>query len=109
MENLTVEELMGAVGVILVVFAGIITVDKVMDIFLKWRKPSMNVSKKLEQDMRRLDSHDSAIQSLQESNKVLCNGVLAMLDHLLHNGNGEQMQEARDLIMQFLQDNMNKK
>ena len=38
MENLTAEQLIGAFGVLLVVFGAIVTIDKVIDIFKKWRK-----------------------------------------------------------------------
>ena len=31
---------------------------------------------------------------------------MALLDHELHNGNGEQMQKARDDIMHYLQGNI---
>lgn len=106
MDNMTPDQLMNAVVALLAVFAAIVTVDKVIDIFKKWRMPSTDMEKKLATDKTRLDAHDKAIQNLEESNKVLCSGVMALLDHELHNGNGEQMQKARDDIMGYLQGNI---
>lgn len=60
----------------------------------------------LDTDKRRLDGHDKAIGDLQSSQQVLCSGVMALLDHELHNGNSDQMQTARDDIMKFLQGHM---
>ena len=59
--------------------------------------------KKLATDKERLDHHEKSIKDLQDSQQVLCAGVLALLDHELHNGNGDEMQKARDDIMDYLQ------
>lgn len=103
MENLSPEQLIGAAGVILIIFGAIITIDKVMDIFRKWKAPTENTAKKLEHDNIRLDEHEKALKDMQASQAVLCSGILALLDHELHNGNADQIQRARDDIMQYLQ------
>ena len=103
MENITPSELMNAVAVLLAVFAAVITVDRVIDIVKKWRAPSSDIAKKLDTDKRRLDAHDKAIGDLQDAQRALCAGVMALLDHELHNGNSEQMERARDDIMKYLQ------
>lgn len=103
MEHITPEQLMSAIVVVLAIFAAIVTVDKVIDIIKKWRSPTTDTAKKLAADKIRLDNHDSAIAKLQESNQVICTALLAILDHELHNGNSDQMQRARDELMQYLQ------
>jgi len=103
MENVTPDQLMTTIIVLLAVFAAIITVDKVLDIIKKWRTPSIDTAEKLANDKSRLDSHDKDIADLQKCNQVLCAGIIALLDHELHNGNGVQMQKARDDIMDYLQ------
>ena len=102
MNGVTPDQLMTTVSVLLAVFAAIVTVDKVIDIFKKWKAPATDTERKLANDKNRLDDHDKAIKDLQESQQVLCTGILALLDHELHNGNGEQMQKARDGIMTYL-------
>lgn len=103
MSGLTPEQLMTTVYVLLTVFAGIVTVDKVVDIYKKWRSPSTDTAQKLANDKQRLDEHDRAIRNLQESTNINLKGTLALLDHELHNGNSEQMQQAHDEIMGYLQ------
>ncbi len=119
MENLTPDQLQTTVYVILALFGSLITVDKVLDIFKKWRAPAKNaaedVEKKFSNDKHRLDDHEREleqqkrdIESLKESSRVTSAGVMALLDHELHNGNADQMQGARDDIMAYLQGLMTK-
>lgn len=108
MENITPDQLMNTVVVLLAIFAAIVTVDKVIDIIKKWRTPSTDTIKKLENDKMRLDAHDEAIHTLQESSRVQLGALMALLDHELHNGNGGQMQKARDDINAYLQNLVSK-
>ena len=103
MENITPDQLMNTVVVLLAIFAAIVTVDKVIDIIKKWRSPTTDVAKKLDSDKKRLDEHDESIRKLQEGSKVQLTALQAMLDHEIHNGNTEQMQKARDEINRYLQ------
>lgn len=108
MSGVTPDQLMTTAYVLLAVFAAIVTVDKVIDIFKKWRSPAADTAKKLATDKARLDEHEHAINDLREGQQVLCSGILALLDHELHNGNSEQMQGARDGIMNYLSGKMGK-
>lgn len=102
MQNISPEELLNTVYVVLAFLAAIVTIDKVIDIIKKWRAPTTDTEKKLANDKKRLDEHDEAINDLRESNQVICSALLAILDHELHNGNGDQMQKARDEMMAYL-------
>lgn len=108
MSTVTPDQLMTTVYVLLAIFAGIVTVDKVVDIVKKWQSPKTDTEKKLATDKQRLDNHENDIKDLQESTKVLCSGVLALLDHELHNGNTEQMEKARDGIINYLSGKLSK-
>ena len=103
MEHITPGQLWNAMLVVLALFAAIVTVDKFIDIIKKWRAPTTDTAKKLATDKQRLDAHDKAIENLQESNQAICSALLALLDHELHNGNADQMQKARDTLMDYLQ------
>ena len=103
MEHVTPDQLWNAMLVVLALFAAIVTVDRFIDIIKKWRTPTTDTAKKLATDKQRLDDHDKAIEKLQESNQAICSALLALLDHELHNGNADQMQKARDTLMDYLQ------
>ena len=102
MENLTPDQLLTAAYVILAIFGVLITVDKGIDIIKKWRAPATDTAQKLANDKDRLDNHEQAIQDLQESSRVQCAALVALLDHELHNGNKEQMEGARDDLLKHL-------
>ena len=115
MENLSAEQLLTAVYVILALFAALITVDKVVDIIKKWRTPATDTAKKLASDKERLDGHDKELERqqqeinlLKESGRVQAAALMALLDHELHNGNTAQMQSAHDGLMTYLQGLMTK-
>lgn len=103
MEHISPDQLWNAMLVVLALFAAIATVDKFVEIIKKWRAPTTDTAKKLATDKQRLDEHDKAIEKLQESNQAICSALLALLDHELHNGNADQMQKARDTLMNYLQ------
>ena len=110
METLTASQLSTTAYVLLVIFGAIITVDKVIDIIKKWRTPSTDTVNKLANDKKRLDEHQKELErqqreidALKESNRVQSAALMALLDHELHNGNADQMQKARDDIMEYLQ------
>lgn len=103
METLTPDQISTTFYVLLTIFGCAITVDKVIDIFKKWRLPNTDTARKLDVDKRRLDKHDEEIAALKESNKLQSAALMALLDHELHNGNADQMQKARDDIMYYLQ------
>lgn len=102
MSGVTPEQLMTTAYVLLAIFAAIVTVDKFFDIIKKWRAPSTDMAKKLTDDETRLDEQEKAIRELQNSQKLLCTGVLALLDHEMHNGNDQQMKDAHDKLMEYL-------
>lgn len=103
METLTSVQISTTVYVLMILFGGLITIDKVVDIFKKWRAPSTDTFKKLDTDKRRLDEHEERIVALNRSDHIQLAALLALLDHELHNGNADQMQKARDDIMHYLQ------
>lgn len=102
MENLTPGQIQNAVVVILVIFAAVVAVDKFLDVVKKWRQPEKDMLEKLKADKAALERHDADIKALKEGQKVVCEGVAALLDHELHNGNSDQMQAARNGLSTYL-------
>lgn len=99
----TPDQVTTTVTVLLALFAAMVVVDKAVDVFKKWRAPTTDTMKKLAADKNRLDGHDKEIRELHDSQTVMCKGILALLEHELHNGNADQMEKARDGIMKHLQ------
>ena len=102
MSGITPDQLMNTVVVILAVFAAVVAIDKFMDVVKKWRSPEKDMYEKLRSDKLKLDEHDKELTALKEGQSVLCSGIVALLDHQLHNGNTKQMEEARNDINRYL-------
>lgn len=87
--------------------------EKIQNLHDRRRKPTesarMDVLEMLANDKRRLDAHEEAInsirgkqRSLEEGQRAVCAGVMALLEHELHNGNSEQMEKASEDINTYL-------
>lgn len=98
---------------ILAVCAIIATIGKAVDVVRGWVRPaqkkSSDVQTCLHNDKQRLDAHDARISALekglqktQEGQRVTMEGVMALLEHELHNGNSVQMEEASRKIQAHL-------
>ena len=98
---------------ILAVCAVIATVGKALDVVQAWLRPgqkkSTDVQACLKKDKDRLDDHDGRISALekglqktQEGQRVTMEGVMALLEHELHNGNSQQMEDASRKIQAHL-------
>lgn len=102
MNGITPDQMMNAVVVILAVFAAIVAVDKFADVIKKWKSPEKDMYEKLRSDKLKLDEHERELIALKDGQQVLCSGIVALLDHQLHNGNTDQMEKARNGINDYL-------
>ncbi len=102
MNGLTAEQLIGAAEVLLTLFGAAAVADRFAEILGKWRTPGREVRNTLGSATRKLEEHEKAIRTLQEGQRALCAGVMALLDHELHKGSRQQMAGARDDISSYL-------
>lgn len=123
MEMQTADALSGVIGgnaalvtlaFILAVCAIIATLGKAVDTVKGWIRPVRqkedSVQDCLHADKKRLDAHDrrlgdleSGLRDTQDGQRVLMQGVMALLEHELHNGNSAQMEKAsRDIQAHLL-------
>lgn len=106
MQNVTYDALITTIVVIMAVCGAINVIAATVKVFRDRQKPKDDVQKaindKLATDKVRLDGHDKTIAGLKEGQKCLCEGVVALLNHELHNGNGDEMQEAKANITAWM-------
>lgn len=67
------------------------------------------IDRKLVNDKARIDEHTRAIDGLsrrlngsETGIKALSHGVLALLNHELHNGNSDEMEDAKKVVENYL-------
>lgn len=104
MENIAPSDVWTALIVILSICAALITVDKAINVVRSWKKPatSLEVEQKLANDKRRIDKLEEDLESTKECMGYLCAGVKALLDHELHDGNADEMNDASTELNRWL-------
>ena len=79
----------------------------------KWRRPqevreeNLNSQqetcrKKFDRDRAELDKHAERLDDLESGQAVMCNGIHALLEHALHNGNSDEMRAASAALFSYL-------
>lgn len=59
-------------------------------------------SKRFDADQNRLDDLERRMDSVEEGQRVLCKGMYVVIEHMLHNGNEDDMKRASASIFDFL-------
>lgn len=100
--------------VVLVALLGLfVLAGNVVDAARKMRKPRERkeedlqthqeaCGKKFAADKRALDEHDQRIGTLEEGQCVICAALHELLEHELHNGNADKMQQASGDLFRYL-------
>lgn len=66
------------------------------------KKPSSDLKKKVEEHDRLLNSDDGRLKEIEESNKMMLQSLLVIINHNI-TGNGiENMKKTRDQLQEFL-------
>ena len=88
-----------------VLAALIVVVGGILGIAKNWRdlrKPSADVSKWRTETDNKLDRDNKRLNALEDGNKVLCQGMLAMLDHQISGNDVTKLRAARAGLQTYL-------
>lgn len=107
--NFSPEFIIIAFGVFLALAGAIVTIGKAYDVIKSWRNPREQADQTLAQcrldletQKARADEQADEINVLRNGLIVTCQGVKALLEHALHNGNTGEMVEASKAIDKWL-------
>jgi len=92
-------------GFIVVLAALVVFVGGIMGLIKNWRdlrKPSDDLVKWRRDTDDKLDRDNKRITSLEDGNKALCQGMLAMLNHEITGNSVESLKESRDTMQKYL-------
>lgn len=106
MDGFDISDVYKAFLVFLAMCGAVAVIGKAIDTIKGWRKPSLDneksIDEKLAADKRTLERHDKEIQDLQRGQSLTLQGITALLDHAIHNGNTDQMEKAAHDITDYL-------
>ena len=104
MESLTLTQIRDALIVILALMAFLVLLGNTIKTLKGWKQPlndmeawRKDVNEKLDKDNRRLNE-------LEESNKVICRGILALLSHEINGNSNDKLIASQKEITDFLID-----
>lgn len=101
-ENVTLTQIRDAVIVLLAVMAFVVLLGNVIKTLKGWKKPvddltswRQDVNVKLDRDNRRLND-------LEEGNRVICRGILALLSHQINGNSNDKLLSSQKEITDYL-------
>lgn len=94
--------------VLAALFAAIVLLGNVVKTFKDWRKPAMDVKKRLDDHDKFLAADKQRIERLEhdlhelstknaEAQAILMKAVIALLNHAIHDGNTDEMEMAKKI------------
>lgn len=108
-DALTGGGLLAALVAVVALMELIILTGKAADTMRSLRGPRRAADARVEavsaaqrEDRARLDRHEAELTGLREGQRQLCQGVQALLEHALHNGNSDEMDKASREIQEWL-------
>ena len=102
--NITLSELKDAALVILA-FAGIIVlIGNVIKTIKEWRKPQTDLRSWQKSVDDRLKSDHERLKSMEDGNKVVCRGILALLSHEINGNSIDKLKASQSEMTNYLID-----
>lgn len=68
----------------------------------KARKPAAALASWQQETENKLSEEDSKINSLEEGQKVLCRGILALLSHEINGNSVDKLTQAQNTLTEYL-------
>lgn len=107
--RITPDLILSAIGVLLAIAAAIVGIDKLAEVIKKWKKPRDQTDQTLVQCQIDLQAQKAIaniqaeqINALRAGLIVTCQGVKALIEHELHNGNKDEMETASGAIDKWI-------
>lgn len=102
--NITLSELKDTALVILA-FAGIIVlIGNVIKTIKEWRKPQTDLKSWQKSVDDRLKSDHERLKSMEDGNKVVCRGILALLSHEINGNSIDKLKASQSEMTNYLID-----
>lgn len=104
MENLTLEQVQGFV-IVLLAFAGfVVLIGNVVKTIKDWRKPHGDLERWRQDVDGKLSNDNERLKSMEEGNKVVCRGILALLSHEINGNSIDKLKSSQTEMTNYLID-----
>lgn len=107
-QNLTFEQFVGAIAVILVLIG---VYKTVMDAIKTWREekkrreqPVSNLEQTVQEHEQKLKNDHDRLNTLEESNRIIMRAMMALMGHEINGNSTDKLKSSYDEIQRFLID-----
>ena len=102
MENLSPEQIRDTLVVVLALMAFLVLLGNVIKTIKDWKKPHDDMASWRMDVDNRLTNDNSRLRDLEEGNKVICRGILAMLSHEINGNSNDKLTASQQEITNYL-------
>lgn len=102
MENLTLQQIRDAVIVVLAVMAFVVLLGNFVKTLKGWKEPRDEFENWRRDADGKLDRDNKRLNDLEDGNRVICRGILALLSHEINGNSDEALKESRTEITNYL-------
>lgn len=102
MENLTLEQIRDSVIVLVAVLAFVVLLGNFIKTVKSWKQPHDDLEAWRQDVNGRLDRDNRRLNDLEEGNRVICRGILALLSHEINGNSKDKLISSQQEITNYL-------
>ena len=104
MEKLSLDQVRDFIIVIVALLGFIVLLGNAIKAIRDWRKPSVDVQAWRREVDNKLTHDNERLISLEEGNKVVCRGILALLSHEINGNSTDKLKASQQEMTNYLID-----
>ena len=102
MENLSLQQIRDALIVLLAVMAFVVLLGNVIKTLKGWKRPVDDLTSWRQDVNTKLDRDNRRLNDLEEGNRVICRGILALLSHEINGNSDAALKASQTEITNYL-------
>ena len=102
MEELNVVQVKDFIIVLLAIAGAIVLIGNMIKTIRDWRKPSANMQEWKREVDQKLDNDNKRLTAIEEGNKVMTRGMLALISHELNGNSDDKLRASQTEITNYL-------
>ena len=102
MENLTMAQIKDAAIVLLAIAAAVVLIGNFWKTIKEWKKPHDDLEQWRRDMNTKLDNDDKRLKALEQGNKVISRGILALLSHEINGNSDDKLRASQQEITNYL-------
>lgn len=104
MDKVTLEQIQSFIVVLLALGGLIVLIGNVVKTFKEWRKPQGDLESWRRDVDNKLKNDNERLKSMEEGNKVVCRGILALLSHEINGNSIDKLKSSQTEMTNYLID-----